>query len=142
MDVEDAVKVVLPPAIMLVDGDAEIVRTGARFTVKVAEDDVTVPQPETIALYLLLFIDALTLVIVRLVPVSPAMFVNVVPPSVLTCHWNVCPVPVDAIVKVALFPTHVALLTGCVFMTLMLVTLSVAAEDVTPVGHAFPTMTR
>ena len=126
---------------MRVDGDAEIVMTGAELTVNVEEVENSVPQPVTFTLYLLLFIEAATLLRVKVVPVSPGIFVNVVPPSVLTCHWYVCPVPEDATVKVALLPAQVVVFAGWIVVDVTLLTAKIAAEEVTPVGQELPTTT-
>src|ERR1700722_13070551 len=66
------------------------------------------------ALYLLLFSPALV-VKLKVVEVAPATFVNVTPPSALTCHCTVgVGAPVAAAVKVAVAPASTDTLVGFV----------------------------
>ena len=65
---------------------------------------------------------------VRVCVVAPLISVYVVPPSVLTCHWN--PVPAATAVKLALEPAHTVVFTGCDVMLATLLTVSVAFEEI------------
>jgi hypothetical protein len=82
-----------------------VVTTGAEFTVRVAAVVVATPAVfVNTARYLFPFCEALA-VNVSVVEVAPATLLNVVPPSVLTCHCTVgVGFPLAAAVKLALAP--------------------------------------
>ena len=83
--------------------------TDKGVTDNVAKPDVTVPAAfVTLTRYLLPFMAAVTFASVRVAVVAPAMFAQVVPALVDTCHWNVgAGVPVAVTLKDAACPTVV-----------------------------------
>lgn len=89
MDVPVAVteKVALLP-VQTVIFTGWVVIAALLFTVSVAalEFKEVALQLETARRYWLLFIEAVTAVKVKVVVVAPGTFVQVIPPSVLTCH--------------------------------------------------------
>jgi len=95
------------------DGDG-----GAAGTVRVAAVLVAVPALLVkTASYSLPFMDVVTLFSVRVVLVAPLMLVQVVPPSLLTCHCTVgVGVPLAAAVKEAGPPAVTVWLLGWVVM--------------------------
>ena len=55
--------------------------------VKMAAAELATPQvPLTTNLYLEVFCEAIVLLKIKVAEVAPPIFVNTVPPSVLTCH--------------------------------------------------------
>src|SRR6476620_1761693 len=75
---------------------------------------------------------AVTAARLSVVDVSPGISVNVVPPSVLTCHWY--EVAEAVAVNVAASPSQTVTSTGCVLMLATLLTVSTAVDEVAPAG--------
>ena len=82
-----------------------------------------------------------TAVNVREDAVAPAIFVQVTPPSVLTCHCKVNPVPEAVTLKVALAPAHNPILEGCEVIETTELMAKVAALEFTPAGEQVPNTT-
>jgi hypothetical protein len=92
-----------------------IVGSEDELTVRVAGVVVAVPaELVNTARYWFPFCDKVV-VKLRVVEVAPETLLNVVPPSVLTCHCTVgVGEPVAAAVKVAVWPAATVWLAGCV----------------------------
>ena len=66
--------------------------------------------------------------------VAPAILVKLLPPFVLTCHWNVRPDPVAITLNVAFKPAQTAMDNGWAVTATKALTVSMAAADV--IGEA------